>query len=415
MEETSGPYLGERSNIERLWGSFDDWKVGVGQWLSHQRLPAFVLISSLVGPVMRLRLLPNPVIIELVLQSSREAHALLALLRSAMGQVSRQGAGGALQFKDVLDLASSEGDPFTDLVHPLIDSDLALSAVGAAARAAYIARFLSAANQRSVPQIYVIFGTKSLAELAGADSDIAALAEARTITLTVGDDRPLGIFDCLPEGETLPSLTHLTEIQAERNQGHLLHQFVSRLTQELAADEDRLRATLLKRMNEFKCRAGGDDGGARVRTIEDTFALIYAVGRLAKDWALLPDTIAVGPTVQGCFRRFLQAPPPRLSFDELLVSLAKAADTVHLGYNQPKREAEEIEAADVVVRHHKAGPELMVRVHAIERAIPHWSARRTMPEVIERLVREEKRLQVKRRLIKNTKPELVYCFKLPND
>lgn len=57
----------------------------------------------------------------------------------------------------------------------------------------------------------------------------------------------------------------------------------------------------------------------------------------------------------------------------------------------------------------------MVRIEAVEWAIPHWSARRTMPKVIQRLLREEKRLQVKRRPINGTKPERVYCFKLPGD
>lgn len=414
-DEPASSFLGERSSIDRLQGTIDDWTAGVGQGLTSQRLPVLVLIVALLGPVMKLGLVPSPVIFEIVLQSSREAHTLVRLLRSAMGRMSHQAARGALQFKDVLDQVSADGDPFNDVVHPLVDSDLSLSAVGAAVRAAHIARFLSAANQRSVPQVYMIFGTKSLAELAGADSDIAALAEGRTVTLTVGDDRPLGIFDCLPEGDTLPSFTHRIEAEAERNQGHLLHQFVSNLTQELADDEGRLRARLRKLMNDFKRQAGGDDGNARGSANEDAFALIYAVGRLAKDWGLLPGTIAVGRTVLGCYRRFLQAPPPRLSFDEVLVSLADAPDTVHLGYKQAHREAEEVKAANVVVRHHKAGPELMVRVNAIERVIPHWSARRTMPEVIERLVREEKRLQVKRRLVTGQKPELVYCFKLPSD
>ncbi|PCG15433.1 hypothetical protein COA07_00015 [Sphingomonas adhaesiva] len=382
--------------------------------LSHQSLPVVVIILALVGPVMKLGLLRSPVIFEIILPSGREAHTLLALLRSAMGQMSRQAAGGALQFKDVLDQTSSNGDAYNDLVHPIIDSDLALSAVGATARAALIARFLSAANQRSVPQVYMIFSTKSLAELAGVDSDIAALAEARTVTLTVGDDRPLGIFDCLPEGDTLSTFTHRIEAEAERNQGHLLHQFVSNLTQELADDEGRLRAVLRKRMSDFKRRAGGDDGNACAHANEEVFALIYAVGRLAKDWGLLPGTIVVGRAVEGCYRHFLQTPPPRLSFDELLTSLADAPDTVHLGYKQAYRDAEDVKAANVVVRHHKAKRELMVRVSAIERVIPHWSARRTMPEVMERLVREEKRLQVKRRLVTGQKPELVYCFKLPS-
>ncbi len=88
---------------------------------------------------------------------------------------------------------------------------------------------------------------------------------------------------------------------------------------------------------------------------------------------------------------------------------------MHLGYKQAYREAEEVKAANVVVRHRKAGRELKVRVSAIERVIPHWLARRTMPEVMERLVREEKRLQVKRRLVTGQKPELVYCFKLFSD
>lgn len=411
-EKPAGPFLRSHSNIERLCGTFDEWKVGVEDGLSQQSLPLVVIILALLGPVMRFGLLRGPVIFEIILSSGREAHTLLALLRSAMGQLSRQAAGDALQFKDVLDQTSSDGDPYNDLVHPIIDCDLALSAVGAAARATQIARFHSAANQRSPPQVYLIFGTKSLAELAGADSDIAALAEARTITLTVGADRPLGIFNRLPKGRSLPSLVQRIETEAERHQGHLLQQFVTKL---VAADGEVVRGRLLKLMNDFKLRVGGNDGHAGARTAEDAFALIYAVGRLAKHWRLLPDAIDVTRSVSGCYRHFLQAPPPRLSFDELLVSLANASDTVHLGYNQPKREAEEIQTADVVVRHHKAGRELMVRVSAIERVIPHWSARRTMPEVIERLVREEKRLQVKRRLVTGQKPELVYCFKLPSD
>lgn len=406
-----GPYLGEVVTPARLLGSSNEWQGEVAERLREQAFLRTMVCLTLAAPLVALGLLSEPLIIEAVLPNSSAESTLMALLRSALGQLSPP--GGCLSFSEVLERSARVNDSFADLLHPVRNADLSMVGASAAARTAQITKFLSTVGDRSRPQSYLVIGTRPLSDLVGADSEVAALLAARTIKIAIGQDRPFGVFDKYPEGEkAITAFAQSLESAANQHRGHLLHSFMLRLVHERARDEAGLRAAIDKRIALFKRRERIDPHDDRLRHATDAFGLIYAAGWLAAEWELLPAR-DIGGGVARIFRTLWTAPPKRLSFDDQLRALARDPKTVHLGYRQAEPKQSAIESADVLVRHRKTHCALMIRVGAIRRFLPNWHARVGTPEVQARLVREKKRIQTKRRLVPNGPQELVYSFALP--
>ncbi|WP_334656624.1 hypothetical protein [Sphingomonas panaciterrae] len=410
-----GPYIGEINASKRLIGSFEGWSDGVGGRLKGQHLPKTAVQLALAAPLVALGMLSQqPLIIELVLPNAAAGAPLMAIWRSILGQLSLS-CSGALTFPDVLELSKNGKDLFRDLLHVVRDADLILAAASSASRRAQVSKFLCDAGQRSRPQSYILLNTRPMSDLVGAGTELATLIDARTIKLVLGTDRSLGVFDRHPAGEPdIASFSRSLEAAASHHQGHLMNSFISRLVLKLAQDEAGLREMITERIQVFKSRAGIDQHDGQPCHAANTFGLIYAAGWLAESWGLLPNYGHPGNSPRICLQTLLSRLPKSKPFDEELALLARDPETVHLGYGQVTPEPSMTRTAAVLVRHHKNRRELMVRSQAINRVFPNWTARLSTPEVQARLIREDTRIQVRRRLVAGEPQELTYSFRLPD-
>jgi len=115
------------------------------------------------------------------------------------------------------------------------------------------------------------------------------------LTIPIADDRPHGIFDRIPEG--MDGHGYVTQLlnAAHTNFGHAMPKFIKKPVKAAAKDRDTVIEQINRHIAHFRKRAGVDvNNGAEVR-VADAFGLVYAAGRLAKDYEVLPSYLTVLP------------------------------------------------------------------------------------------------------------------------
>ena len=100
---------------------------------------------------------------------------------------------------------------------------------------------------------------------------------------------------------------------AEQNHGHAIRKFLKQLVRARAKDDAALRAWIASRVNGFVEKANIDPNDGSAFRVAEAFGLVYAAGRLAQQYGVLPDCLAVGPAVLTCYS--LHLIPTALSID----------------------------------------------------------------------------------------------------
>ena len=84
--------------------------------------------------------------------------------------------------------------------------------------------------------------------------------------------------------------------------GHAMPKFIKKLVKAAAKDRDTVVKQINRHIAHFRKRAGVDaNNGAEVR-VADTFGLVYAAGRLAKDYEVLPSDLNCLAAALACYR-----------------------------------------------------------------------------------------------------------------
>ena len=114
-------------------------------------------------------------------------------------------------------------------------------------------------------------------QLAGAEA-----AFDRLLTIPIGSDRPLGIFDHVPlrfasSGELAEHLNHASR----KCYGVAIRQLLRLLVDDLAKDPDDVAKQLQNSINSFRKKVGVDPNNGSETRVADAFGLVYAAGEFA--------------------------------------------------------------------------------------------------------------------------------------
>ena len=143
-------------------------------------------------------------------------------------------------------------------------------------------------------------------ELAGGAADVVSAAADRLLTISVDAGRGLGVFDFVPDGfRSSKDLIDSVKAAASKNHGVAIRAYLEKLVQDLADDEERLAESIRGWVRRFELRAlTGADSGTQNRTAS-MFALVYAAGRLAQVYGVIPKGWECGPAVLACYQRHI--------------------------------------------------------------------------------------------------------------
>lgn len=398
-------------------GSMDEWKSRVAALLVGQPIPMFALMSGLAAPLLNIADWPDNPAFELIGSPDSGITTAQQLACSVLGKVSGP-AGYGLTFNAVMDTMANQADL------PLIvtQADLFFAGEPEAKRATLAKPFAARlsrgrGNSRAGAEDhrFLYFGPSgaSLAALMGSDSEIARLLADKLISLEVASTRPFGIFDRLPDGFTSTSeFTNALVKAASENHGHAIRLFLARLVQERAANEAALRSAIEKHITTFRLKARVDQNDGAAAKVADAFGLVYAAGKLAQRWGIVPDVWRCGSAVLTCYTCHLMRRAPNRRFEDRLEALAAHPGTMHLRKGSKAPEAAEIKAGCAFIRHRSVGRELVVRQRAVEQMFPDWRMVSKRPEVQSLLIRDGEHLTTKRTL-GSEKGVVAFCFRLP--
>lgn len=274
------------------------------------------------------------------------------------------------------------------------------------------------AQQKRVRLVYLTSSNETLSALIGStESRTSAAAGARLLTIPIDSDRPLGIFDKLPKGfESSEAAVRAITNLIEDHHGHPIRRFISKLVEDRAGNEEKLKQRIARHMDKFREAAGIDDNVGSEASIADVFGLAYAAGMLARHYGALPMNLAYLKAVTAVYKlnRALGGPP--LSHAESLRRLTLRRGVIHIN---PKKLQDipdtDLHAAPALVRLNPKGEkEILLTEKQLVRAFPLKREFFKDPEVQAVMQKDtDDRRTVKRTVRTNKRQERLYCFLFP--
>ncbi|WP_426051632.1 DUF927 domain-containing protein [Brevundimonas sp. SL161] len=299
-------------------GTLKAWRKGVAKPLSDQSIPMFVVMLAFAPPLMRL--MPpwtNPGF-ELVGRGGTGKSTLLKLASSVYGGTGGASGDGKRYWESWnVTVAGVETrlPGHTDCLL-LLDELNALSGGGttAAKRKSYNDILFSLADGiergrhrekrgRQHSLCYLSTSNTSLVqELCGGDAEVVRAASDRLLTINANAGAGLGVFSSLPTGfASSGELVESLKEAANANHGVAIRAYLQALVNEMDADTDALTERLGEWSRTFERRAlPPAPTGSQVRTASN-FGLVYAAGKLAQAYGVLPKEWSCGPAVLACY------------------------------------------------------------------------------------------------------------------
>lgn len=403
-------------------GKFKHWYNRVAKPLEGQHLATFLMMTAFAPPLLSLTDRVGNFGFEIVGRKGTGKSTLQYLISSALGGVG-QGPGG--HYWVTLDTTYNALEDTMKLHSdlPIIMDEANLLAADArpSERAALFKALAFRLGSGSLKNrfgsldetdyrlVFIISSNEPLATLLGQSTESARAAADRLLTLPVEDGRPHGVFDRLPDRYSSGSeFAHDLMRQAGRHHGHAMRRFLTQLVKTRAADEAALKRKIQKRIRQFRKKAGVDeDNGSAVR-VADAFGLVFAAGKLAQEYGVLPRELRTGTATLRCYRLHIgHAKGANTPFVERLSALASHDSVTELTKRGPAKPG-----ALAYLWRRGARAELLVPPANIETLIPDWRQIKGSREVERYLAREGDHRTVKRR-IGGKAPERVHCFRLP--
>lgn len=177
--------------------------------------------------------------------------------------------------------------------------------------------------------------------------------------------------------------------------------FIHSLVERRHADSASLTKTINRHRRKFRKKHASF--GVPASTL-DMFANVYAVGVLAREAELIPQSWST------CSAAILRdwLPYAARAIDDVLQGIADQPATVRLGGDRPS--TPDAIAAAAFINVNGKSTELLIRTDRIQELIPRWKTYKRTPECLALMRRDGDRTTVKRKL--GGKPERVLCFKL---
>lgn len=408
----------------RAWttqGSLKAWKKKVAKPLTGQRVPMFVIALAFAPAI--IRFLPawtNPGF-ELVGTRGTGKSTALKLASSVYGGI---GDGDGRRYWSTWNttVAGMETllDGHTNCLLPLDELNaFSGGATAAAKRKAYsdvLFQLADGINRtrygdrrgRQHSLCYLSTSNTSLIqELRGGDVEVIGACSDRLLTISADAGAGLGIFDFVPAGftGTKDLIDHLN-VAASENHGTAIRPYLQQLVDEADEDPEGLTAKLTGWSQDFMGRAGlSTASGSEIRTAS-LFALVYAAGRLAQTYGVLPKSWNCGSSAMACYVQHRLDKSLALGGAQEMILAYKTLPGILSG---PSFTTEEFRDSPGVLVRHRDYDELIVHPTALAARVRDAVALVKQLKAAEIAVCEAGTLQTKRSI--GGKATRVYCFR----
>jgi len=296
---------------DKVMGKGKTWRESVPGNLRGQHVPIFALCIPFAAPLLALVDPNRNLLFELVGKPGIGKSTAQQLAAANIGPPTRQ-AGTPY----IVSLSHLVADPVAVMERhrdlPLIVDDVCeyLGTAGKPQRTKAlqtISQHLLAGNARNgnappVRTIALVSSSRPILTSLGEGVQYDANLSEKVLTIPLAEDRPHGIFDKLPEGMTGHSFANQLVDAAQVNFGLAMPRYVKALVKASAKDREKVIEQINRHIAQFRKRAGvGTNNGAEVR-VADAFGLVYAAGRLAKDYEVLPSDLNCLAAALACYR-----------------------------------------------------------------------------------------------------------------
>lgn len=376
-------------------GKLKSWKREVAAPMQGQALLQFGLMLMFAAPLLRLSPVHGNFGFEIVGEKETGKSSLQRLMSSVCGG-SGQGPEGHYYVDCDTTYAALEDtmDSHSDMALVMDESNLLSGSESAKNKAAMfkaIAFKLSAGSMRNRKAreqrleqrfIYFLSSNDPLASLIGQDDGSARAAADRLITIPIATDRKYGVLEHLPDGyeyaaDFVRDLLHASS----KHYGVAIHAYIRALVNACAQDRTEVMEDIELRMRFFRKRMHKQFPETRKRRVIEAFALVFAGGRMAQKFGVLPKTAKFDcfAAAEACYRMHLQRGSAGLTFMERLKRLADEEDIPNLGQGEVPEITDEQYERGLFLRDRGAS-QLMIRTDRIERYFQDWAKIRSLPE-----------------------------------
>ena len=362
-------------------GTLDAWIEGVARLLNDQHLPLTILLAMFASPLLQLTGRKDNFGFEIVGREGRGKSTIQRIAASACGAAYWTSLNTTLDAIEGLLPAHNSMTMVLDEAN-LFYGDLAADARGAKFRALAfrmatgdIKLRFAGKRTRRYSFIYVISGNDRLEHLIRGNSRATTRAAGdRLMTLQV-PDQPYGVFEFVPDGYAgSEEFAKALDAAAEANAGHAIRAFLQQLVEDRADDEPGLQKLIQTDIARFREKAGVGHNDGSVGRVADAFGLLYAGGRMAQRYGVLPDELAVGRSVLYCYEHMLVGSKPPLSFDRLFARYLNQPGVRNIDERGIKHIGQRQFAAipAFLKTNRKKQLEALVDEKALSRVIPEW-------------------------------------------
>ncbi|WP_439469158.1 DUF927 domain-containing protein [Blastomonas fulva] len=411
-------------------GKGKTWSKGVPHQLRGQSIPVFALCATFAAPLLELVDPNRNYVFELVGKAGIGKSTIQQLAAANMGVPTRQAGTPCISsFADLVAEPMAVLNRYRDL--PLI-VDAVAEYLGTATKAQrtkatqmIVGHLLTSGTGNAggalVRTIALLSSNRPILSALGHEVQHDLSLADKVLTIPIADDRPYGVFDTLPHDIDGHGFATALLNVAQANFGHALPRFIAELVKAAAVDRVKVIAEVNRYLTQFRKKAGVDENNGSEVRVADAFGLVYAAGRLAKAYKVLPKDLNCLAPALACYRlnrmhRSNLVPlanrlPPiedriRQLFDD------EGIVRVPMQGRAQGKEAEAIACADVMRGVCKSQEELWIRPSAIRRLFPDWAQQRDGEAVRHIMVRNGKKLTTKRRAGPDGKQVPMHVFRM---
>ena len=392
-----------KTGMCRKRGTLKDWQTEVAMAIKDQPLLGIALMSAFLAPVLPVMPQAGNVAIEIVGPTSTGKSIAQMIAASVFGPAS-----SIASMRDVLgdpEAARQDGRDhllIIDQVHPVAIT------TAKSKKAQLFATVAFDLMRRPGGRVMLLSGRYPLAEACDMES------EGSILTLLANGDG-LGVFSTLPAGVDSPAaLAAKLVLAVRRNHGHAYPAFLERLQAARTSKSAKVRSLLAQYHDQFLALVGLAAASGPERQAANTFAAIYAAGRLARRYRALPSQFPCRRLALSAFEQYRSLQATQLSFTDRLEALIACGQIVTLSPEaDPALQAQAVAealgtvATRATVRIVKIAPESIVK------AFPDWSLIKGSPDVRAVLKKDGKNLAVWGKLAPGMARVRLFQFELP--
>ncbi|MXO66670.1 DUF927 domain-containing protein [Altericroceibacterium endophyticum] len=407
-------------------GTVEEWRDSIAEPLAGQMLPAFLLMAAFAAPLLKLTTRTDNFGFEIVGAKGTGKTTVLKLMATTAGAGIDNGQGAYWQSLNSTHAGlETQMQRHQDMPMLLDEAGLFMPDQSLSNRARSMVQLaiqlgegrirtrFEQLSSRQYRFIFVLSSNEPAAQtMRGGSADREAAAMDRLLTLPVPDNG-YGIFDSLPERFSSGSeFSQSLEAAMTRYYGTALRRFIRILVKRRAEDEKKLREDIAESLEKFRAKAEVDlNNGSAVRVC-DAFGLVYAAGRLARRYKVLPLSYMPAAITLEMYRRHLGSRDERSPVQTVL-DLVGSPNVLKVKAGKlPALSRDEIEACAGIVYHGRKDRELLLTEFQAEKLLPPASSICEIEELERAIVRDKDHRTTKRQVSSELEPLRLYCLRL---